>query len=586
MHESRTAQRLLRNIFREAQGGRTPFAKVSAKDNIWDDNDEIADADQTPKPSADVLATPSEQLATRSTNEKVSTKAESVTANLKVYQCDLEVAGLFVLPESELLISFKLLQPLCRVDRCTGRNYSNLHEEQMNVLRCRNRFKRAQRLHTSDGDKAQALAERILERRSKRDAQYVVPTFRAQCVTHRVYHVITCGMALFSNFVSGQIKCALSLRGPGNYSKFKQFLWTYLLPCHQYIVEDPAIGPGPAADRHRTAVFGVVFPKVRGRNQRRKRLHLWVVRRLTNGDIRKGKCFQHFCRDKCCKDHKDFLRKLRWFVAIVAGKMCRIFPRSRWTGMDESMDWIGLLSSIHNLLTEVYTLWYAHVTGRQAPPPPTDGLVGGPGDFKAILEEVGLPELIPDMECDDDDAPAHVAAKPADSDTHTGAAQEPKENEKTRNVAMRFVSIPTLSSITIGLRKACAPVFNMMHSTLDVGGARWDKLQYAKGAKGEPREYRATVAATCKHEGIAMQELRDLAYDATQWDVIIDRHRAVSFRNCHFKLISTFACAIKHRHTDIHPDCPWIASLWLMADTSLETQIQQRPLQGPSRALV
>ena len=107
---------------------------------------------------------------------------------------------------------------------------------------------------------------------------------------------------------------------------------------------------------------------------------------------------------------------------------------------------------------------------------------------------------------------------------------------------------------------------------MNVGGAKWDKLQYAKGATGTAREYRGTVAATCKLEDVAMADLRALAFSTTAWDVILDRHRTVSFRNSQFRLIGCFACTITRKHTDIHLNFPFTALLWLKADTPLDEQ--------------
>ena len=200
---------------------------------------------------------------------------------------------MYVLPESELLVTFKLLQPLTRVDRCTGRNYSDLHIRQSDVLVSSNRFKRNQRLHTSDGDKAQSLAERTAEARQALHECYTVPTYRTQCSVHRVYHIMTAGMVLFSNFIAGQIRMALPLRGPRNFKKFKEFLWRWLLASFEYVFEEDPVGPGPAADDNRKRVFDVFSPVIRGRHQRRNRLKCWIVRKSANGDIRKRNCFQH-----------------------------------------------------------------------------------------------------------------------------------------------------------------------------------------------------------------------------------------------------------------------------------------------------
>ena len=135
------------------------------------------------------------------------------TSALRVYQCDLEVGALFVMPSTELLVTFKLLQPLARLDRCAGRNYADMHGRQANVLPAMKRFARAQRIHTSDGDRAVDLGECVLANRLLESSHaYIITTFRAQCQVHRVYHVMTMAMGLVSELTSGCIRLALSLR--------------------------------------------------------------------------------------------------------------------------------------------------------------------------------------------------------------------------------------------------------------------------------------------------------------------------------------------------------------------------------------
>ena len=157
-----------------------------------------------------------------------------------------------------------MLTPLARVDRCTGRNYGHLHDKQSNILRASSRFARIQRLHTSDGDKAQALAERALEHRLRaKSDKYSVATFRAQCFVHRIYNILTAGMVLFSAFVTGQIKVALSLRDPGTYKLSKDILYTYLVANCAYHKDHPQ-GPREKADDHRQRVSPIFFPTHRG----------------------------------------------------------------------------------------------------------------------------------------------------------------------------------------------------------------------------------------------------------------------------------------------------------------------------------
>ena len=69
----------------------------------------------------------------------------------------------------------------------------------------------------------------------------------------------------------------------------------------------------------------------------------WIVLKLPNGDIRTPWIIEHDCHENCCKGGlKDFLRKLKWFAAVICGKMLIVFPRSRWTRLDEATDWVGV----------------------------------------------------------------------------------------------------------------------------------------------------------------------------------------------------------------------------------------------------
>ena len=175
------------------RGDETPFTRVSANDLVNDGPDNMIDGVEKPKD----LAIPCDEILAREQQKHTAEsklEARSTTTNLKVYQTDVEIGALF---GQELLTTFKLITPLSRTDRCTGVCYNWLHQWQSHILPVRSRFMRYQRLHTSDGDKAQDLAERILHHeRSTADPKCAVPTLRSRCIVHRVYHVMTTGMTL------------------------------------------------------------------------------------------------------------------------------------------------------------------------------------------------------------------------------------------------------------------------------------------------------------------------------------------------------------------------------------------------------
>ena len=152
-------------FYEKHRGDETPFAKVSAHDDVTAAEPTASPLEPTPMAPAE--GAPPTALATRksqTTNAvaQPSTWTHNVAANLKVYSSDLEIGALFCYPGSQLLATFKMICPLARMDRCKAVVYHRMHLQQSNVLPVRSRFKRTQRIHCSDGDAALNLAEQYL----------------------------------------------------------------------------------------------------------------------------------------------------------------------------------------------------------------------------------------------------------------------------------------------------------------------------------------------------------------------------------------------------------------------------------------
>ena len=361
--------------FEKHRGDETPYAKVAASDPIGVSKESVEQLQDACKD--DALVPLDEQVKT--TNEEAPIRSHTTAQNLKVYRADLEIGALFTLPQRPLLLTFKLVVPLSRTDRCTGKCYRELHGRTCNVLDARKRFRRNQRLHTSDGDGAENLAEKAIAIDLADDPLYPVGTLRAQCQQHKIYHTLKHGMDLFANFITGQIRLALSLRGAGNFKSFKELAYTFLLAHHCWN-DNEALRPTAEANAHRRQIWSIFFPVRNGKHQRRNRLKFFIVTHLPNCDIRVPNTFAHFCTGpNCCKDRRDFLRKLKWFIHVVFGRLCRIFPRTRFTGHDDAVDWVGAATCIHQLLPTIYRLWYQKVTGRTLKP-----------DFESSVEFHGV----------------------------------------------------------------------------------------------------------------------------------------------------------------------------------------------------
>ena len=270
------------------------------------------------------------------------------------------------------------------------------------------------------------------------------------------------------------------------------------------------------------------------------------------------------------------MRKLKWFVAIMAGHMCTIINRGRWTRADDGLDWVGILACVHNILVTVYGLWWEKVTGRKLRPRCDAAPDAAHAHAMHLMDVVAPADLgvEPDTELGGEDpnpAPAAASVEPPQDDANT-ANRSTEENVKDRSIGLQFVLNPALKSDTIVIKSLAQPIINMMHASLDQGGARWERLQYASAAKTGAREYRATNAAMRKLETAAMEALRTVSTNAAHWEVIPLADRSVSFRNKAFKLSSALACSLSAKHMRVHSKGPFTGFLWLGSPHGLKAE--------------
>jgi hypothetical protein len=146
--------------------------------------------------------------------------------------------------------------------------------------------------------------------------------------------------------------------------------------------------------------------------------------------------------------------------------------------MDEVIDFIGCLASIHGIIGIVYGLWYQKLTGK--PPPPTTQVKPTTNTTPILaLMNVGIedPYDVSDL-LDDSVAPAaksaaaKAQAKSAAKTDNELDAEHTKKRITDRNVALRFTSSPTLAADTAGIRICSTPVFTLMHRHLEQCGAK------------------------------------------------------------------------------------------------------------------
>ena len=110
------------------------------------------------------------------------------------------------------------------------------------------------------------------------------------------------------------------------------------------------------ASRYREQLWDLYLPIV-GVNPARRKKNLkrrFILNFFLNGDLRSSE-ITHWCSYGCCPDFETTLARFSKLVtwALLPIKP-PIFPRSRWTRWDESIDAVALLGGCHSLLSDLY----------------------------------------------------------------------------------------------------------------------------------------------------------------------------------------------------------------------------------------
>lgn len=299
------------------------------------------------------------------------------TAFAKIVQAEMACLCLFKLGGHFEAVSFSLPMWLQNVERTSAEEYLRLCRlVDPGFGRLIDRFSRVQRLVTTDGAAAIAKAERAYaQERPQQAVMHLV------CEVHRVSHIGKRFDELMPQDVGNMVHLARSLHQPGAMKRFRAILRLEIAAS----LEIRHGSPGPDADQRREAILDLFCPIVPG--QGKSLFKRRVVAALANGDYSVRGRFQHFCRG-CCRGREDTVYKLTTlYCNLVARSACPVFPRSRWTRSELTMQWLGLLAMTHNLLSVVYTKWAAElgtkVSERQ------------PRQFELVpLEDAGALDLV------------------------------------------------------------------------------------------------------------------------------------------------------------------------------------------------
>jgi hypothetical protein len=245
--------------------------------------------------------------------------------------------------------------------------------------------------------------------------------------------------------ISGLINFGIAFQTAGQVTDLKEAVCKYLRSpgkLHIYRREPPA----HHVSRTRQLLDILIDPQSEtGKKQR------LVLAKYFNGDISRTDYVEHYCPDGCCVSVDSCLDT---FCTLVVDFLFLgtpgIFPRHRWTGLEQPLSWVALAMSFHGLLSQAFAPGSA---GQAA-------LADAAGYDHAEVEN---PVVAPGPAVAVD---IYMQAKQARVDARTFAHESP------------------VSSLLV-LALVLQPMVVLIRSILHLAGAEFDFEQLVKGSRQE-----------------------------------------------------------------------------------------------------
>lgn len=462
----------------------------------------------------------------------------------KLVQFDWSCALLFHLDGKFHQVRVECPMPVRIIDRGTAEVYAHLNAQLFPHLQhYERRFRRVQRLCTTDSDGAVLKAERHIA-----SSPPLQSHLHVTCEIHKVAHIAQRLAVPADTVVTGMVNISLSLSRPGGMGVFRRILRRIL---KERVVKLRG-SAGPRAEAHRRAVLDLYCPNQQDSQTRASERGL--VEWLANGDFENCMEVQHYCSG-CCQDEEYTKQRFQTlFVNSVARRPFRVFPRSKWTGADEACRALGLLASMHGLLSLVYQEWASHFGTKL------------PKKVAPTSSEV----LAEDGDDEEGDPMARAAANWSESVGVTAGLGADASGDLFRQLhtgytqrGLGFVAIQGHSNMLMVFSAILLAQQQLMHEYLKMASESWSlhdsrMCAFARenGQERKPKS-RAIVANSGELEAEFMARLESLLLDNQSWRGVGLAGHVVHFKVFAFKLITIAGASCHEDLATPHRGYPW-----------------------------
>lgn len=476
--------------------------------------------------------------------------SEYDAAPQKILSTEWKYVLLFEIDGQYTTIEIDLVVPVQTMARGTGETYDRaLYLSGLDLRPFVDKFMVAQRVASTDGDKAVARYERYMLHQRPNFA-----SLHLRCVVHRAAAMKERVLDVKAGLIQEITHVVLSLRANRGIIGFRRAVKSIVA---KKLRIDRSSPPPPDHQARHQEILDVFLPSACPEVD----LKRVTIASLANGDWSDTTCITHHCLGSPLSDGEIRIAFDSAFVSAMVGSGPTSFPSRNWVGAEHAPSWLGLLAACHGLLQEAYCSWASKLgSGARASDAAAETANAGAGapDPAAVWGEapqVGL-----------GDGPR--AAAPAEGDDGRASADVMRElHAKYRATALRWLSSsrPVMVEM-LCIRVILEPHRRFMSRHLHMSGEEWEQERMAADAEDlrnqggggrlhTPR-FRLVHAHNGDLESDALDDFHELMRSESVWRIIPGHARTLMVQNDLFIMLSRSSCRA-HRLRRLHEGFPY-----------------------------
>eukprot|EP00971_Amphidinium_carterae_P224127 4447366-Amphidinium_carterae.2 len=390
-----------------------------------------------------------------------------------------------------------------------------------------------------------------------------LPLFCEVHVTANIFGSVYDGF--FNTAVTGLINTGLSLRLAGALACFRRCLREVIQESLEFKRGKPS---DDAQEYKRLVMNAFVSPKSKNVSQ------LLLLSMLPNGDWRSTKVEHYVAHDVQVEEYAQIAANIEYgLIQALVCKRPQIFCRHRWGGCEVALEEMGLLESVHQLLSRSYKRFVVKCNtakaSKQLFTADTHGDANTNIDIDQEMPSTYMP--ISNQEGLESESFAGTSAASLGANRDTGgnttdeASNFAAQNDAQRRKAMAWLQTSPVDTMLI-MRLTMMPLLSLLHRQFQVCGQDWErqqqvaaiqKLQAGSVEGSLARDYMITLACEGVLEKEFAENLSKVAKESQNWLVIKDHNINAEVNHLIFKMLSRAGCLVETKLCQPHRLFPY-----------------------------